>query len=141
MIGHWIAVGGGDLPGWAIPGASVMVALIGAVALLVVRRVRGPVTIQDLWKENRQLRTDLEKTDAKVEALMRSQQTQITINRVMGEGFDALSGGVERMSVKPTFTPVEHDAISRARALRQDDLIWATLQPPEIQPTRNGAQP
>lgn len=124
------AAKGVDLSAWLVPGATVLAAALGAVGLLVVRIVRGPVTIQDLWKENRQLRIDLAKTDAKVDRLMQSYQHQMTVNRVMGEGFDALSNYVERTSgAVPSFTWQEREAVERARALRSDDLKWATLQP------------
>lgn len=132
-----ITAKGGDLPAWVIPTATVVAAALGAAALVIVRRMRGPVAIQDLWAENRSLRADLkgmndrlQTTDAKVERLMRSYQHQITVNQAMGEGFDALSNYVERTSgSSPAFTQWEHDAVQRARALRSDDLIWATQQP------------
>lgn len=120
----------GELPGWVIPGASVIVAIIGAIALIVVRRTRGPVAIQDLWTENRQLRADMTTLEEKVDRLIAGKETQLTVNRIMSEGFDALSGYVERITErgkKPSYTPTEHNAIERARALRSDDDIWSTI--------------
>lgn len=118
------------VPWWVSPAAVVVAAVLSAAALVIVRKVRGPVEIQDLWRENRQLRADLAETDAKVERLLQSSQHQMTVNRVMGEGFDALSNYVERTSgAAPAFTLQEREAVQRARALRSDDLKWATLQP------------
>lgn len=119
-----------DLPGWVVPVASILVALIGALALIIVRRTRGPVEIPALWEENRKLRADLTELSQRVDGLIASREDQLTVNRIMGEGFDALSNGVERMSVQPTFTPPESEAISRARALRDDTDLWHTLQNP-----------
>jgi hypothetical protein len=118
------------LPGWVIPGASVIVAIIGAIALIVVRRTRGPVAIQDLWTENRQLRTDMTSLEAKVDKLIASKETQLTVNRIMSEGFDALSGYVERTTEQghqPSYTSSEALAIHRARTLRSDDELWSTI--------------
>jgi hypothetical protein len=124
------------------PAATLLVGLITTLGLLVVRKLRGPVTVQDLWAENRQLRTDLDAVSQKVDGLVRYRETQLTVNRIMGEGFDALSGYVERTSaeagVKPEFTSAEHDAVERARALRSNDELWNTLQ--QNPPTHEGAQ-
>jgi hypothetical protein len=115
--------------------AALITALIGGAFLLIARRLKPPVTIQDVWKENRALRTDLMRAETrldelahKVERLLRASETQLTVNRIMGEGFDALSGYVERTSggIKPAYTAEEHDAIERAKALRNDDAIWNT---------------
>jgi hypothetical protein len=121
-----------EIPGWVVPGASVLVAVIGALALMIVRLIRGPVAIQDLWTENRELRKDLKSLETKVDGLIADRESQLTVNRIMGEGFDALSGYVERTTehgMKPTYTHVEHMAIERARALRSDETAWTTLNP------------
>lgn len=125
------------LPGWVIPGASVAVAMIGAAALIIVRRTRGPVAIQDLWAENRQLRSDMTSLENKVDKLIASKESQLTVNRIMSEGFDALSSYVERSTEPgkhPSYTYAEHTAIERARALRSDDELWNTINntPKEI---------
>lgn len=115
--------------------AALITALIGGAFLLIARRLKPPVTIQDVWKENRALRSDLALSDKridelahKVDQLVKASETQLTVNRIMGEGFDALSGYVERTSggIKPAYTVEEHDAIERAKALRNDDAIWNT---------------
>lgn len=112
------------------PAATLAVAAIGALGLIIVRRLRGPVTVQDLWAENRSLRDDLTEVSRKVDQLVRNEQVQLGVNRIMGEGFDALSGYVERTSdeagIKPAYTRAEHESIERARALRGDDAIWPT---------------
>jgi hypothetical protein len=121
-----------EIPGWVVPGASVLVAVIGALALMIVRLIRGPVAIQDLWTENRELRKDLKSLETKVDGLIADRESQLTVNRIMGEGFDALSGYVERTTehgMKPTYTLSEHMAIERARALRSDETAWTTLNP------------
>lgn len=121
-----------EIPGWVVPGASVLVAVIGALALMIVRLIRGPVAIQDLWTENRELRKDLKSLETKVDGLIADRESQLTVNRIMGEGFDALSGYVERTTehgMKPTYTHAEHTAIERARALRSDETAWTTLNP------------
>ena len=122
------------IPAWVAPVASLCVAVIGATALVIVRKIRGPVTIQDLWAENRQLREDLDAISSKVDTLVAGRETQLTVNRIMGEGFDALSAYVERDSEErgttPAFTRAEHNAIDRARALREDDSIWTTSTRP-----------
>jgi hypothetical protein len=117
---------------YIIPGASILVALISAAVLVIVKRTRGPVAIQDLWDENRQLRKDLDAVSRKVDGLISDRENQLTVNRIMGEGFDALSAVVERTTaetgIAPAFTPQEHAAVERARALRSDDELWNTLQ-------------
>ena len=116
------------IPAWVAPVATVAVALISATALVIVRRIRGPVTIQDLWGENRQLRKDLDAISRKVDGLLLSRETQLNLNRTMGEGFDAQAALIERTRVADGFTPQEVTAVERARAMRQDDDLWNTLQ-------------
>jgi hypothetical protein len=122
---------------WVGPFASILVAVIGGAVVLIVRKVRGPVVIQDLWAENRLLRKDIGELELrlglKIDALSMAHDAQLTVNRIMGDGFDALSSYVERTSVvtkaKPVFTEEEHRAIERARALRADDSAWPTRPP------------
>lgn len=113
------------------PIAVVVSALVGGLVALIVRKVRGPVAVQDLWAENRSLRKDIADVEtrlgAKIDNLQRGHDAQAKISRVMGDGFDALSSAVERMSPKPKFTPDEHRAIEAARALRDDDGLWSTV--------------
>lgn len=109
------------MPPWVVPGVTVLVALISATALIIVRRTRGPVAIQDLWAENRLLRSDMTTLSTKVDGLIADRTSQLKVNRIMGEGFDALSGYVERTTErgkKPSYTSEEHAAIEQARALR-----------------------
>ena len=117
-----------EVPAWLAALSPIIVAIIAALGVVLARLIRGPVTVQDLWNENRQLRTDLTKVEGQVRGLMRANSTQLTVNRILGEGFDALSGAVERSGLALSFTPAEHTAIDRARALRNDDELWAELQ-------------
>lgn len=117
-----------EIPSWLVIASPWIVAAIGAAALIIVRKVRGPVTIQDLWAENRTLRKDVTTLQAQVSGLIRASTTQLSVNRVMGEGFDALHSAVDRSEVHITYTRAERDAIARARALRDDDDLWNTLQ-------------
>lgn len=126
---------GVQLPGWLVTASPWIVAAIGAAAVVLVRLIRGPVTIQDLWKENRQLRADIAELSTKVNTLAAAQATQFAVNRIQGEGFDALLAAVERSGVKLNFTPQERESIAKARALRADDELWNTLQR-NIEPDR-----
>lgn len=124
-------------PWWVAPAAVVAAAAISALALVIVRKLKGPVTIQDLWAENRQLRTDLNAVSAKVETLIQVRATERAESRIVGEGFDALSAAVDRDSeargTAPLFTPRERAAIDAARRVRADDTVWNTtpLHAPE----------
>lgn len=115
------------IPGsvWVTVGGAVIVAVLTGVVTLIVRLTRAPVEVRDLWAENRALRADYEELNTKVDSLIQDRETQLSVNRIMGEGFDALSNYVERESElagrRPTFTPREHQAIERARALRDED--------------------
>lgn len=124
-------------PWWVAPAAVVAAAAISALALVIVRKLKGPVTIQDLWAENRQLRTDLNAVSAKVETLIQVRATERAESRIVGEGFDALSAAVDRDSeargTAPLFTPRERAAIDAAKRVRADDTVWNTtpLHAPE----------
>jgi hypothetical protein len=120
-----------------VPAAMVVVALLGIISALLVRVIRGPVEVRDLWTENRTLRADLEKVDGKVDTLIaegrKREEAQHKINRTMGDGFDALSNFVEREAIRigqpPAFTSDERIAVEKARALRGDDISWPTFTP------------
>jgi len=118
------------IPAWVAPAAVVAAALVSAAALIIVRRVRGPVTIQDLWAENRQLRKDLDVVSGKVDTLIEDRDEKHRVNRIIGEGFDALDNAVERAGVALRFTRLEEQALDRARALRADDSVWNTAAGP-----------
>jgi hypothetical protein len=128
-----VAVGAtsdGDLPGWVIPGATVIAALLGATALVIVRKVRGPVAIQDLWAENRLQRTEMTAMNLRVDALVSGRESDRNIIRIISEGFRALSDVVDRQvhnGVQPKIFPDEEKAIERARAVVDDDDLWNTL--------------
>lgn len=122
---------GPELPPWVGVGATILCAVIAALGVVIVRLLRGPVEVKDLWAENRLLRTDLARVEGKVDALLRDREKQITVNRTMVDGFDALSNYVEREAEAagrpPRFTRAEHEAIETAKALRQDESdIFAT---------------
>lgn len=126
------AVNGEEIAGipgwlWTIIG-GVIVAAISGVALIIVRITRGPVEVKDLWAENRSLRADLTTLEEKVDGLLADREFQLNVNRVMGEGFDALSTAIERDAeingTRPHFTKSEHDAIDRAKKLRIELDLW-----------------
>ena len=122
-----LAAATSDVPGsvWVTVGGAVVVAVLTGIVTLVVRLARTPVEVRDLWAENRALRADIEALSVKVDSLIEDRETQLSVNRIMGEGFDALSNYVERESElagrRPRFSHREHDAIERARALRDED--------------------
>lgn len=124
-------------PWWVAPAAVVGAALVSAIALVIVRKLKGPVTIQDLWAENRQLRTDLNAVSAKVDTLVQVRATERAESRIVGEGFDALAAYVDRdaeaRDTVPLFTPRERAAIEAAKRVREDDTVWNTtpLHAPE----------
>lgn len=118
---------------WGL-GVTLIVALVGGMVTLIVRFVRGPVQVQDLWKENRDLRTEMkgleDRLTARIETLQKTLSDQATDASVLAEGFDALSNYVERTSGgrRPSFNPEELEPIERARALR-GDARWNTFNP------------
>lgn len=114
------------IPAWVAPAAVVLAAVVSATALIIVRRVRGPVTIQDLWAENRQLRTDLDAVSVKVDRLIGDRDEKHRVNRIIGDGFDAFEHAIERAGVVLSFTRLEEQALERARLLRADDSVWDT---------------
>lgn len=118
-----------NIPPWSVPVASVVGAAIAGTALIIVRKVRGPVTVQDLWAENRQLRADVDIQGQQIQALMRAQNTQINVNQDIGFGFDAVLNYIDRTVAEPEFTVNERSAIDRARALREDQTLWQTFNP------------
>lgn len=124
-------------PWWVAPAAVVVAAIVSATALVIVRKLKGPVTIQDLWAENRQLRTDLNAVSAKVDTLVQVRATERAESRTVGEGFDALSAYVDRDSeargTAPLFTRSERAAIEAAKRVREDETTWNTapLHSPE----------
>jgi len=113
---------------------SIVVALIGAGGIITVRRTRGPVTIQDVWGQLQLVQEKNDKLTARVEQLEvdgrkkdEKHDAQVRINRIMGDGFDALANAVERSQVAIDFLPSEHQAIDHARSLRSDGDLWPTL--------------
>lgn len=111
----------------------ITVAVIGILGLIIARMVRRPVSQVDLWaqinKQNDQI-TVLQNRLSTIESQRTSDRNQqLNINRVMGDGFDALSGYVRRTTAvgrRPDFTDDERDKIEKARALRDSDELWPT---------------
>lgn len=120
-------------PDWLLPSSPFIIAAIGGAVAILVRKIRGPVAVQDLWNENRLLRKEMQEIREEVDEMRRAYQKekedQAAVNRTMGDGFVALSNFVQRTNsgkAKPAFTPDEERAIEAARALLGDDL-WATV--------------
>lgn len=122
-----------ELPVWAGPTFTLAGVVITASVFVIVKLLRGPVEVKDLWGENRELRAEVKavraSTDAaiasvnlKLDSLLREREIQRTYNRAFADGFDAQSRIIERMvqetGVHPKYGPGEHEAIERARALR-----------------------
>lgn len=132
MIVALVLAAGSAIPptAWVTFGGGVVVAIITGIVALIVRLTRTPIQIQDLWAENAKLRDRVDGLDGTVRRLISDRNQQIDINRIVGEGFDALSNYVEREAEaagrSPRFTPREHEAIERAKAIRNDDDLWAT---------------
>lgn len=131
------AVDGGTIGQFLGPSITVGVAVIGALALIIVRLTRQPVEVRDLWAENRALRADLNDVEAKVGILMQERGRQADVNRTVGEGFDATLSYIDRESEReghpPRFTRSEREAIDRARALRNEVSDWDDGIPTEEQ--------
>lgn len=117
-------------PWWVAPAAVVIAAVVSATALVIVRKIKGPVTIQDLWAENRQLRTDLDAVSRKVDTLVRRGETQLNVTRIYREANTAHEAAIDRHvaegGTRPTLTRAETEAIERARRLDADETIWNT---------------
>lgn len=122
-----IAASSGELPPWTGVAATVGIAVIGAISALVVRKVRGPVTIQELWAENRALRAEFTLLDSKVDKLIAHSNAQGIVIRAIGAGFEAQANGIDRLAVQPTFTSKEQAAIRHARELLNDETFWSII--------------
>lgn len=119
VIVAWITAGGGALGG----------------LMLLLRRIlpaRRSTPMTDVWKELRQLRTDLGNQDTKIDNLSNERDELRTTARIMSDAYDALTAAVSRTIPPIVFTAGERDAIDRAKARRQnDDHMWPTQNNPE----------
>lgn len=123
------------VPDWLLPSSPFILALIAGGVTLLVRKIRGPVAVQDLWAENRLLRKEMGEIRVEVAAMRATyeaeRRAQSQRDQTMNAGFIALSGFVERThasKAKPQFTPEEERAINAARDLLGDDG-WPTINP------------
>ncbi len=89
-------------------GASVLVALIGAGAMLVAKRSSSPVPIQDVWAENRQLNAEKDVLEQR--------------NRDILDAFNVAISWIERAISNdhngkplPEFTSDERNVIGKVR--------------------------
>lgn len=98
--------------------------LLTALTALIVAVVRKPVTVTDLWAENRSLRNDMDAMDKKFTVYLKAISTR---QQIVGEGFLALSDTVEEAKVQLIFTPDRQKRIQAAREALADDLVWPTL--------------
>lgn len=122
-------------PDWLLPSSPFILALIAGGITLIVRKIRGPVVIQDLWAENRLLRKEMQEIRDEITAFRverdAERKAQGIRDQTMNYGFIALSGFIERThanKAKPQFTADEERAINAARDLLGADE-WPTLNP------------
>lgn len=110
----------------------------GAVAIVVaIIRTRGAdksaqLSGKQVLDAQIDARVEAQLKDAwsRIETLENDRDFQKSAVNVLGAGFDALSGYVERLTPAPPFSPWEQDAINRAKDLRADDSLWPTGRRP-----------
>lgn len=122
-------------PDWLLPSSPFILAVIAGGVTLLVRKIRGPVAVQDLWAENRLLRKEMQEIRDQVMKMQLTYETerraQSQRDQTMNSGFIALSNFVERSHTgraKPQFTAEEERAINAARDLLGEDE-WPTINP------------
>lgn len=114
--------------------------VIGGIILIIVKRVRPIVGVKDMWEQINTQNDQISKQNDKIvgqnstivelqkavntlqQEAFTFRQTQLGINRNLGEGFDALYGYVLRTTTSgttPDFTPDESRKVNSARALRE----------------------
>jgi len=105
----------------------IVTAVVGLVGVIVARKMRGPVSVQDLWTRTTAMGTEIATLQTQVKTLLTERETQFAVVRLIGDGFDVYDA---RAATFPPieWTPRELEAIERARALRRDDDFWTTLQ-------------
>lgn len=114
--------------------------IVGSVILIIVKRTKPAVGTVDMWKQINSQNATITSQNSDISGLQTAvaklqqqrlddRETQLNVNRVMGDGFDALSGYVRRTTAagrKPEFSDDEREKIERARALRDSDDLWPT---------------
>lgn len=89
-------------------GASVAVALIGAVSMVIAKRSSSPVPIQDVWAENRQLNAEKDVLEQKHREVLDAFNVAISwIERAIRNDHDGRP--------LPEFTSDERDVIGKVR--------------------------
>lgn len=110
--------------------------VIGGIILIIVKRVRPIVGVTDMWKQINTQNEQIAEQNGTIVELQKAvntlqqeaftfRQTQLSINRNLGEGFDALYGYVLRTTTSgstPDFTPDESRKVNSARALREAQI-------------------
>lgn len=89
-------------------GASVAVALIGAIAMVIAKRSSSPVPIQDVWAENRQLNAEKDAIEKKYYDVLDAFNVAISwIERAINSDHNGRP--------LPEFTTEERDVIGKVR--------------------------
>lgn len=118
---------------------TVVCAVIGAAALLVVAKLRKPVSIQDLWQENASLRARVDKVESIQEELRKAHaeerakwETERTANHrkvgFLSDGLGVIYRYMQRMQsrwgdggIMPILSKDEQEAIDLAMTIKQGD--------------------
>jgi hypothetical protein len=107
---------------------SIIVAVIAVVGSVAVALLRKPVSVQDLWAENRSLRKDMGDQDTRITELetkyeARDKERQRTIG-ILATALDILFHHLELLQEKwgngdmPELTSEEQAVLQTARAIR-----------------------
>lgn len=122
--------------------ATLIGAIVGVGGLFVtLLRARGESSSKSTELKQEldariDARVDAQLTEAwkRITSLEGRSKTQDFIVSVLGSGFDALSGVIERVEPPPHILRWEAEAIRKAKEVRADDSLWpSTATPPKAE--------